>query len=145
MVFRRYWVFSFMGHFLSAVILVLFIMLFISALMMVYTLRVCVCVFQCNYKLCWWGNVFVYFSSVHRGVCPRSLRVSWYMPVWARMGRTGLLQWWGHFSFNFPVNHLDPFISKWLHSQLVHKTLLSVCFATMPIYLKAAQLCILSS
>lgn len=33
--------FSFMGHFRSAVVSVLFIMLFIGALMMLYTLHVC--------------------------------------------------------------------------------------------------------
>lgn len=36
--------FNFMGHFLSAVILVVFIMLFIGSLMMFYTLLVCLCV-----------------------------------------------------------------------------------------------------
>lgn len=35
--------FSFMGHFLSAVILVVFIMLFIGSLMTVYTVRACMC------------------------------------------------------------------------------------------------------
>lgn len=36
--------FNFMGHFLSAVILAVFIMLFIGGLMMFYTLLMCVCV-----------------------------------------------------------------------------------------------------
>ena len=36
-----------MAHFLSAVILVLFIMLFIGGLMMFYTVCVCVCVCLC--------------------------------------------------------------------------------------------------
>lgn len=37
----RYWVFNFMGHFPPAVSSVLFVMLFIGALMMFYTRRVC--------------------------------------------------------------------------------------------------------
>ena len=35
-------------------------------------------------------------SALHRPVCPRTLRLSWYLPVWAGLGRTGLLQWWVH-------------------------------------------------
>lgn len=69
--------FNFMGHFLPAVILVLFIMLFISALMMFYTLRVgdqvCVLTQLCTTLM---GNVSVCLSSVHRGVCPWPLCVS---------------------------------------------------------------------
>lgn len=70
-----------MDHFLSAVILVVFIMLFIGGLMMFYT--VCVCVYVCVNPIinCTDENVSVCLSSVHGGVCPRSLCVSGYMPV----------------------------------------------------------------
>lgn len=34
---------------------------------------------------------FLSYSTMYRGVCPWSMCVSWYVSVWARLGRTGLL------------------------------------------------------
>lgn len=119
---RRYWVFNFMGHFLSAAILVPFIMLFIGALMMFYALHVWVHVCLLT-RLCTtlMRNASVCLSSVYRGVCPWPLRVSRYMPMWTRMGGTGLLQWWVHLTPKPAFSHKAHLSLNSFHSQLVHK------------------------
>lgn len=86
--------FNFMGRSRSAVVLVYFITLFIGALMTFYPLRVCACVcVNSIIPYTHWDCLCVCSSSVHGGVCPRPLRVSRHVPVRARVGGAGLLQW----------------------------------------------------
>lgn len=109
----RYWVFNFMGHSRSAVVLAYFITLFIGALMTFYPLRVCACV--CVLTQLWptlTAIVCVCLSSVHGGVCPRPLRVSRHVPVRAWVGGAGLLQWWVHLTPK-PAFSQAKFVPKW--------------------------------
>lgn len=52
--------------------------------------------------------VFFVHSLVHWGVCARTVRVSWDLPVWTWLGRTWLLQWWVLVSLKDTGGRLPP-------------------------------------